>query len=166
MANNIFYISLFATMMGIAGTGLGGIIGCFIKNTSNKISSAFLQLSAGVMTSIVCFDLLPEGFKLADMKITLIGFILVRKYLDNAFFLWDYAIDHKYQNSGYGFTALCKFISFMQKGYNMNTMTTTYIYGNGHTKHIYEKIGFIQTDVVDKEDCHEVNMILHKRAPV
>lgn len=97
---------------------------------------------------------------------TLIGFILVRKYLDNAFFLWDYAIDHKYQNSGYGFTALCKFISFMQKGYNMNTMTTTYIYGNGHTKHIYEKIGFIQTDVVDKEDCHEVNMILHKRAPV
>lgn len=97
---------------------------------------------------------------------TLIGFIMVRKYLDNAFFLWDYAIDHKYQNSGYGFTALCKFISFMQKGYNMNTMTTTYIYGNGHTKHIYEKIGFIQTDVVDKEDCHEVNMILHKRAPV
>lgn len=97
---------------------------------------------------------------------TLIGFILVRKYLDNAFFLWDYAIDHKYQNSGYGFTALCKFISFMQKGYNMNTMTTTYIYGNKHPKHIYEKIGFLQTNVVNKEDCYEVNMILHKRAPV
>lgn len=46
---------------------------------------------------------------------TLIGFILVRKYLDNAFFLLDYAIDHKYQNSGYGFTALCEFISFMQR---------------------------------------------------
>ena len=76
MANNIFYISLFATMMGIAGTGLGGIIGCFIKNTSNKVSSAFLQLSAGVMTSIVCFDLLPEGFNLAGMEVTLIGFML------------------------------------------------------------------------------------------
>ena len=23
--------------------------------------------------------------------------------------------------------------------YGMNTMTTTYIYGNGHAKHIYEK---------------------------
>lgn len=75
MANNIFYISLFGTIMGIIGTGLGGIIGCFIKNTSNKVSSVFLQLSAGVMTSVVCFDLLPEGFGLADMKITLIGFI-------------------------------------------------------------------------------------------
>lgn len=97
---------------------------------------------------------------------TLIGFILVRKYLDNAFFLLDYAIDHKYQNSGYGFTALCEFISFMQREYGMNTMTTTYIYGNKHPKHIYEKIGFLQTNVVNKEDCYEVNMILHKRAPV
>ena len=75
MANDIFFISVLGTLMGIIGTGLGGIIGCFIKNTSNKVSSAFLQLSAGVMTTVVCFDLLPEGFKLADMKITLIGFI-------------------------------------------------------------------------------------------
>ena len=37
---------------------------------------------------------------------------------------------------------------------------------NNNAIHLYEKIGFIQTDVVDKEDCHEVNMILHKRAPV
>lgn len=75
MANNIFYISLIGTVMGILGTGIGGIIGCFIKNTSNKVSSAFLQLSAGVMTSVVCFDLLPEGFNLAGMEITLLGFM-------------------------------------------------------------------------------------------
>lgn len=75
MANNIFYISLIGTVMGILGTGLGGIIGCFIKNTSNKVSSSFLQLSAGVMTAVVCFDLLPEGFNLAGMEITLLGFV-------------------------------------------------------------------------------------------
>ncbi len=76
MEDNIFYIALFGTIMGILGTGLGGIIGCFIKNASNKISSIFLQLSAGVMTSVVCFDLLPEGFKLANMKVTLLGFVI------------------------------------------------------------------------------------------
>ena len=37
MANDIFFISVFGTIMGIIGTGLGGIIGCFIKNTSNII---------------------------------------------------------------------------------------------------------------------------------
>ncbi len=27
-------------------------------------------------------------------------------------------------------------------------------------KHVYEKVGFVETDVVDEPDCHEVNMLL------
>ena len=38
-------------------------------------------------------------------------------------------------------------------------MTTTYLFGNLHAKHVYEKIGFIETDFVDEEGIHEVNMI-------
>ena len=37
--------------------------------------------------------------------------------------------------------------------------TTTYIWGNDHARHLYERIGFTETDVVDEPDCHEVNMI-------
>lgn len=76
MSENIFYIALIGMAMGVIGTGIGGFIGCFIKNTSNRTSSIFLELSAGIMTSVVCFDLLPEGFSFSGMKLTLIGFVL------------------------------------------------------------------------------------------
>lgn len=72
--NEILWIALVGTFMGVVGTGIGGFIGCLIKSTSNRTSSIFLELSAGIMTAVVCFDLLPEGFKYAGMKITLIGF--------------------------------------------------------------------------------------------
>ena len=51
------------------------------------------------------------------------------------------------------------YMLFMKDTYNMLEMTTTYIYGNEHAKHIYEKIGFVETDIVDEVDCHEVNMV-------
>lgn len=91
----------------------------------------------------------------------LIGFIMVRKFDEGAYFLWDYAIDYRYQNQSYGTTALVEFISFMKETYNMTKMTTTYIYGNTHAKYIYEKIGFVETDIVDENDCHEVNMVYY-----
>lgn len=76
MGDNVFSVALIGMIMGVIGTGIGGFIGCFIKDTSNRTSSIFLELSAGIMTSVVCFDLLPEGFSFSGMKITLIGFCL------------------------------------------------------------------------------------------
>ena len=37
-------------------------------------------------------------------------------------------------------------------------MTTTYVFGNVYAKRMYESVGFVETDVVDEPDCHEVNM--------
>lgn len=91
----------------------------------------------------------------------LIGFAMVRKYDEGAYFLWNYAIDSQYQNQNYGTTALVEFIGFMKDTYKMSEMATTYIWGNEHAKHVYEKIGFKETDVVDEDDCHEVNMIYY-----
>lgn len=47
----------------------------------------------------------------------------------------------------------------MRREFGMNVMTTTYIWGNNVAKSLYESIGFVETDVVDEPDCHEVNMI-------
>jgi predicted GNAT family N-acyltransferase len=44
--------------------------------------------------------------------------------------------------------------------YRANNVTTTYTYGNNHAKHIYESIGFIETDTVEEDGIHEVNMII------
>ena len=68
---------------------------------------------------------------------------------------------YKYQNQDYGTAALVEFIRFMKDTYDMSKMTTTYVWGNEHAKHIYEKIGFTETDVVDETDCHEVNMVYY-----
>ena len=91
----------------------------------------------------------------------LIGFAMVREFDEGSYFLWNYAIDYKYQNQNYGTSALREFIHFMKENYHMHEITTTYIWGNSHAQHIYEKIGFTETDVVDEDDCHEVNMVYY-----
>ena len=94
-------------------------------------------------------------------KEELIGFVLVHRFAKRKYFLWEYAIDIKFQNRHKGTQALKEFIAFMKNNYDVTEITTTYIYGNEHAKYIYEKVGFIETDVVDEPDCHEVNMVYH-----
>ncbi len=91
---------------------------------------------------------------------TLIGFAMLNKYEPNSYFLWNYAIDKNYQNHGLGTKALHELIEYLKKTDNLKIMTTTYIWGNEHAKHMYEKAGFIETDVVDEPGIHEVNMEL------
>ncbi|MDE5546183.1 MAG: GNAT family N-acetyltransferase [Anaeroplasmataceae bacterium] len=88
-----------------------------------------------------------------------VGFAMLRKYSNTDYFLWDYAMDCNFQNKGYGTTALRQLIEFMKNKFQTKELTTTYLWGNEHAKHIYEKVGFIETDVVDEDDIHEVNMI-------
>ncbi len=102
--------------------------------------------------TVVAFDVYRAG--------TLVGFALLRKYDENGYFLWNYAIDAKYQNRGFGTEILRELISIMRDEYGADELVTTYIFGNEHAKHVYEKVGFIETDVVDEPDCHEVNMAL------
>ena len=46
---------------GIAGTGLGGLIGAMLQNDSNRTVSLLLSFAGGVMLSVVCFDLITEA---------------------------------------------------------------------------------------------------------
>ncbi len=91
----------------------------------------------------------------------LIGFVLLRKFDDGCYFLWDYAIDCRYQNRHYGSAALKELIEFLKENMDINTLTTTYVWGNEHAKSLYENTGFVETDVVDENGIHEVNMIYH-----
>ena len=62
---------------------------------------------------------------------------------------------------GKGTQTLIEFIDFMKENFGALEMTTTYVYGNDAAKHVYEKVGFIETSVVDEPDCHEVNMVYY-----
>ena len=88
----------------------------------------------------------------------LIGFVLVHRFEKQKYFLWEYAIDIRHQNQHKGTNALIEFIDYMKVHHDAREITTTYIFGNDHAKHVYEKVGFVETDVVDEPGCHEVNM--------
>ena len=122
------------------------------EEQQKQISSKENIKTACRKRKVIAFDII------FDDKV--IGFAMLRKYSRHGYFLWDYAIDKNYQNQGYGSEALKELFSFMKNEYKAKEMTTTYIWGNEHAKHVYEKAGFIETDVIDEPDCHEVNMII------
>ena len=48
-------------LAGIGGTGLGGFIGAMLQKDSKRVVSLLLSFAAGVMLSVVCFDLVTEA---------------------------------------------------------------------------------------------------------
>ena len=74
--SEIIKITLLGLFFGTFGTTIGGIIGVLFKNPSKKILSFILQFSAGLMSAIICFDLIPEALEISNMSSLLVGIIL------------------------------------------------------------------------------------------
>ncbi|MEG1559980.1 MAG: GNAT family N-acetyltransferase [Clostridia bacterium] len=89
-----------------------------------------------------------------------IGFALLREFKTHEFFLWDFIVDCRYQSSGKGKLFLKALINVLVKKYSAELLTTTYVYGNTIAKKLYNSLGFIETDVVNENGVHEVNMKL------
>lgn len=101
--------------------------------------------------TVIAFDIHNAG--------ELVGFAML-KNCEEGFFLWDYAIDVKHQDKGYGSKALKELVEFLKSEHNILWITTTYKHGNERAKRLYEKLGFVETDVVKTGTIHEVNMII------
>ena len=52
---------LTTALAGVAGTGLGGLVGALLQKNSDRIVSLLLRFAGGVMLSVVCFDLVTEA---------------------------------------------------------------------------------------------------------
>lgn len=65
-------IGFIGLLVGIIGTGLGSLIGIFIRKTDN-ISGFMFGFTGGFMLFIVGFHLLPEAFKLGGILPVLVG---------------------------------------------------------------------------------------------
>ncbi|MCL2124657.1 MAG: ZIP family metal transporter [Oscillospiraceae bacterium] len=67
---------IFSAIAGICGTGLGGVVSAvFMRRSSERVACWMLSFAAGVMTSIVCFGLLPEAVDLTNIVIAVIGLV-------------------------------------------------------------------------------------------
>lgn len=87
-----------------------------------------------------------------------VGFAMLCPFERNGFFLWNFAIDSAYQNQHYGQRALRELLALLKQEHHAKVVTTTYTFGNNHAKYVYEKVGYWETDVVDENGVHEVNM--------
>ena len=57
----VFWVTAVTAAAGVGGTGLGGLTGAILRRDSRRAVSLLLGFSAGVMTGIVCFDLLNRA---------------------------------------------------------------------------------------------------------
>lgn len=69
-------IILFSALAGICGTGLGGTVLILIGNRSPFTMCGMLSFAGGVMTSIVCFGLIPEAIGLTGVGLSVLGLVL------------------------------------------------------------------------------------------
>ncbi len=65
-------IGLFA---GIGGTGLGGVASVFFRCLPSRTYSVVLGFSAGVMLSVVAFDLMPEAIEAGGLQYAIPGIL-------------------------------------------------------------------------------------------
>ena len=72
----ILKTTLIGLFFGTFGTTIGGIIGVNVKNPSNKILGFILSFASGLMTAIICFDLIPEAFELSSLYVSMLGIVI------------------------------------------------------------------------------------------
>lgn len=73
---NIGIISLYGLIFGMIGTTIGGFIGAFLDVKTKKFLSFVLEFAAGLMTAVICFDLIPEGLKIVNISMCVIGIFI------------------------------------------------------------------------------------------
>jgi len=83
---------LATAIAGVVGTGLGGLIGAMLQKDSNRTVSLLLSFAAGVMLSVVCFDLVVEAIETGTGIFSVIASIAFGVSI--TFFL-NYIIDKK-----------------------------------------------------------------------
>ena len=83
---------LTTALAGVAGTGLGGLVGAMLQKDSNRTVSLLLSFAGGVMLSVVCFDLVTEAIETQMGTFTVVAAIAFGVAL--TYFL-NYLIDRK-----------------------------------------------------------------------
>ena len=57
----LWKVILLTAAAGMGGTGLGGAVAYCFRRDSERMVSLLLSCAAGVMTAVVCFDLLKDA---------------------------------------------------------------------------------------------------------
>lgn len=73
---NTIKITIYIAILGTLSTGIGGIIGGILKIKTKKVLSFLYEITSGIMTSIVCFEMLPKCFEITNIFFCILGILL------------------------------------------------------------------------------------------
>ncbi len=71
-----FLLGLSMAILGAISSLIGGILGSIFNFKSNNMISFLYEITAGIMTGIVCFEMLPESFEMANILYSLLGIFI------------------------------------------------------------------------------------------
>ena len=89
--NELLKTTIIGLFFGTFGTTIGGIIGITLKNTSNRLLGTILAFASGLMSAIVCFELIPEAMQISNINIAILGIMFGIIIM----FLCDIIVDKK-----------------------------------------------------------------------
>ena len=80
----------------------------------------------------------------------IVGFIMMGYYEVKGYYtLWEFMIDRKYQNKGYGRQALKLGLEFVRDKFGQVDIYTGVTPGNTVAKKLYESVGFVSTGLIE-----------------
>ena len=80
----------------------------------------------------------------------IVGFIMMGYYEVKGYYtLWEFMIDRKYQNKGYGRQALKLGLEFVRDKFGSVDIYTGVTPGNDVAKKLYESVGFVSTGLIE-----------------
>ena len=71
-----FKILIIMSIVGGGSSFLGGLFSCFFSTKNKKIIASLYEVTAGIMTAIVCFDMIPESVQISNIFLVLFGIII------------------------------------------------------------------------------------------
>lgn len=83
---------ILTVLSGVAGTGLGGLLGALLKKESEKTMGVLLSFASGVMIALVCFDLIMDAVETGTSPFWIAAMILLGAVIVH---LLNYLIDKK-----------------------------------------------------------------------
>lgn len=92
--STFLWVIIITAVAGVGGTGIGGLIGASFDHDSEKTVSLLLSFAAGIMLSVVCFDLLLDAVEQNPSSTTHLFYIILTVMVGyGVIFLLNFWID-------------------------------------------------------------------------
>lgn len=69
-------LSVFITCLEGFSSALGGFLGLLVSKGSKKLIASLYEIAAGMMTAVVCFEMIPDSIEISNIYVTLIGILI------------------------------------------------------------------------------------------